>query len=75
MQALVETSCIRCGKIRIFKRKWKEVIGKGAAITHIETVCPDAKCQKIVDAKFAEMRERRLLMENRLRERTAAKSN
>jgi len=63
LQTQKETPCIRCGKERIFKRKWKEV-GKGAVITHVETVCPDPSCQKIVDEDFAAKRERRMRLEN-----------
>ncbi len=65
MQKVAESSCIRCGKVRVFKRKWKEIPEKGAAIIHIETTCPDLECQKIVDAQFAEKREKRLLSEAR----------
>ena len=61
----MDSVCIRCGKTRIFKRKWREVLERGAAITHIETVCPDKECQKIVDAEFEEKRQKRLEMENR----------
>ncbi len=59
------TNCIRCGKPRIFKRRWKDrVDGKGQIVTHEEYVCPDRACQKIVDTKFEEMRNRRLGLEN-----------
>ena len=34
-------------------------------ITHTENVCPDAECQKRVDAKFAETRERKEASEER----------
>ena len=64
MQDYTESACIRCGKIRIFKRKWKEKV-KGPTITHIEMVCPDPECQKIVDADFAARREKRLNLENK----------
>ncbi|OGD93815.1 hypothetical protein A3F02_00630 [Candidatus Curtissbacteria bacterium RIFCSPHIGHO2_12_FULL_38_9b] len=65
MDDFQETSCIRCGKIRIFKKKWIEKLDRGSVITHIETVCPDNDCQKIVDAQFAAKRELRLAQENR----------
>lgn len=59
----VESSCIRCGKTRIFYRQWKEQVdGRGAVITHVETVCPDKDCQKLVDADFAARREKKLLL-------------
>lgn len=61
----MESVCIRCGKTRIFKRKWREILEKGPSIMHVETVCPDGECQKIVDADFAERREKRLAIENK----------
>ena len=55
-----QTVCILCGNVRVFSRKWKEKVdGKGSVVTHMESVCSDSECQKKVDAKFAEMRERR----------------
>lgn len=60
------TVCIRCGKERIFARRWTEKFeGKGTLMTSEIYVCPDAECQKIVEAKFAEMRQRRVDSENR----------
>lgn len=60
------TNCSRCGTPRVFKRRWKERIdGKGEIVTHEQYVCPDRECQKIVDAKFEEMRNRRLGLENK----------
>lgn len=62
-----ETTCIRCGKMRVYKRKWIEKPERGATITHLDSVCPDAECQKIVDADFAARREKRLAAEARVR--------
>lgn len=60
------TQCIRCGKLRVFSRKWKDrENNKGSQVTHVETVCPDSECQKLVDEKFQEMRDRRALAEER----------
>ena len=60
------TNCIRCGKPRVFSRKWKERIeGKGQIVVHEEYVCSDKECQALVDGKFEEMRNRRLLAETR----------
>jgi len=60
------TPCIRCGKMRIFSRTWKErPDNRGNVLTFTESVCPDKDCQKIVSAMFAEKREKRLEMENR----------
>ena len=70
MTVLAETVCIRCGKTRIVKRVWKEKLDYGSIITHSEAVCPDGECQKIVDEKFAQAREKREQMENRLSQKS-----
>lgn len=44
---------------------WKEKTEKGTDIIHEQTVCPDSECQKIVDEKFAQMREKKLLLTNK----------
>ncbi|MCR4324967.1 MAG: hypothetical protein NUV69_04755 [Candidatus Curtissbacteria bacterium] len=77
MQKQEFTECIRCGKIRIFQKKWKDrgENGKGTLMTYEQSVCPDQECQKIVDAKFQEMRDRRELMENRKKSVVLAKKN
>lgn len=52
--------------MRVFSKTWKDKLdGKGTMITHTESVCVDIECQKIVDKKFAEMREKRELSEER----------
>ena len=78
-QAQAFSVCIRCGKTRIFMKRWKDrgESGKGTVVTHEETRCPDLECQKIVDEKFQEMKDRRTQAEERKRavilERSAAK--
>lgn len=52
--------------MRIVARVWKEKLDYGSIVTHTETVCPDKKCQKLVDEKFALVRERREQLENKL---------
>jgi hypothetical protein len=59
-----ETVCIRCGKTRIFAKKWSEKTDKGQIITHEVTVCPDIECQKAVDKHFADIREKKMNMIN-----------
>lgn len=60
MAEIGQTVCINCGRLRIFSRTWKEKVeGKGSVVTHTESVCPDAECQKVVDARFAEIREKK----------------
>lgn len=54
--------CIRCGKERIISKTWKEELTNffgTSTITHTETVCPDEECQKLVEAKFAQEREKK----------------
>ena len=56
------TPCIRCGKERIVSKTWKEEVTNffgSSFITHTETVCPDEECQKIVEAKFKQEREKK----------------
>ncbi|MBI2598815.1 hypothetical protein HYW40_01155 [Candidatus Curtissbacteria bacterium] len=66
MQRQANSICIRCGKVRVFSRKWKDKEnGKGSTVTHEETICPDSECQKLVDEKFQEMKDRRALSEER----------
>lgn len=66
MPKQAETVCIRCGKLRVFYRKWKgKYEGKGTMITYQESVCPDAECQKIVNQKFAAIRELREMTEEK----------
>lgn len=45
------TPCIRCGKIRIVGKSWNEYIDK-SLISYTMTICPDPKCQKIVDKQI-----------------------
>ncbi|MBI4099872.1 hypothetical protein HY440_02590 [Candidatus Microgenomates bacterium] len=53
--------CVRCGKQRITLRKWKEKIKTASGISEVsyeETICPDPACQKIVEAKQKELRDK-----------------
>ena len=47
--------CIRCGKERVVKKTWTEKVGT-SLITYTETVCPDPKCQKIVEKQLDKKR-------------------
>lgn len=50
--------CIRCGKVRVFEKTWKEYIGNSLLI-YTRTVCVDESCQKIVDEQIALQKEKR----------------
>lgn len=68
----ISNPCIRCGKERIVSKTWKEEIQNFSGtsfITHTETVCPDKECQKILDEKFKQEKERKeaLLVEKQKR--------
>lgn len=73
--------CIRCGKTRIFLKRWKDhgENGKGPIISHEESRCPDNECQKIVDENFQVMKDRRTQSEERKKavilERSLAKKS
>lgn len=56
------TPCIRCGKERIDKKSWKEKVASfigSTTLTHTQTVCPDPKCQEIVERDFETQKKRR----------------
>lgn len=59
---IVQTQCIRCGKLRILARTWSEHIGL-SDVTYSENVCPDTECQKLVEAL---LKERRDIQTNRM---------
>jgi hypothetical protein len=44
----LQTVCIRCGKLRIVAKTWKDMIGTTQTV-FTQTVCPDSECQKIVE--------------------------
>jgi hypothetical protein len=48
--------CVRCGKPRIVKREWKEVIqtlNGPSEVAYQTTICPDPECQKLVEERQA----------------------
>lgn len=59
---MFKTVCTRCGKEGILFKKWVErpETGRGNPMTRELYVCPDSDCQKIVDEKFAQMRQKKL---------------
>ncbi len=46
------TLCIRCGSTRIVAKRWEK-----DGIIFIQTVCPDKKCQKIVERQLEKRNE------------------
>lgn len=65
------TPCIRCGKIRIEAKSWSEKLS-GTLITYTMTVCPDPQCQKIVDSKLQENKDKIEAIHNKSLERRKA---
>lgn len=57
----VSNPCIRCGKERIdgktYTKEFKTLLEK-SVITYTQTVCPDKKCQKEVEAKLELQRQK-----------------
>ncbi len=66
--------CIRCGKERKVVKTWKENSGN-SVLTYTTMVCPDAKCQEIVDRKLAALREKREATERDREQRRAFAKN
>lgn len=74
-QKLADSVCIRCGKTRVYSKKWIEKNdGRGAPVLIEQAICLDVECQKIVDEKFAAMRERREQAEDRKKSITIGKA-
>lgn len=67
--------CIRCGKERIFSKKWKEYIGK-SLVTYTANICPDPECQKIVETGLKDKKDRlETIQANSLRRRAENRRN
>lgn len=55
MQSKTSNPCTRCGKERIEGKKYKEEVATffgTSTIIHVDTICPDPECQKIVEEKL-----------------------
>lgn len=63
--------CIRCGKVRISGKSWKEKVPSGI-IVHTAFVCPDKACQKIVDSQLLRVKDKREALEEEKIQRTIA---
>ncbi|MEK7580757.1 MAG: hypothetical protein AAB512_00595 [Patescibacteria group bacterium] len=69
------TPCIRCGKDRVLAKTWKEKANdRGNVITYETYVCPDSECQKVVDQKFEDMRQKKIAHEAKKQVAAAAKA-
>jgi hypothetical protein len=55
--------CISCGQERIISKTWTETrttfSGTLQEIEHIESVCPDANCQNLIEEEFAKQKQKR----------------
>jgi len=50
--------CPRCGKQRVDGKTWSEGVGI-SKVKVVMTVCPDKKCQEIVDRQYKEDKDER----------------
>lgn len=53
--------CTRCGKQRIDGKSWTEKVEMffgTSTVVHTETMCPDPECQKIVEEKLAQQKQK-----------------
>lgn len=60
MQTPLKNPCVRCGKERILVKTWTEK-HENSLIKYTLALCPDEKCQKIVDAANNEREAKRLM--------------
>ncbi len=72
MNNITSNPCTRCGKERIVSKTWTEEIenfmGK-TTIKHMETVCPDPECQKVVDEKIDIQKKKKEALQQEREER------
>jgi hypothetical protein len=65
MQTTQHNPCTRCGRERIVKKTWKENVktySGTSPVVHVDTICPDPECQKIVDGQLAIQKEKRAVI-------------
>ena len=67
-----ESVCIRCGKQRVVAKTWEEHL-RGSILTFTSFICPDPRCQKIVDKQLADKKEKRETAEKEREERKHSK--
>ncbi len=67
MQKPYKNICYRCGKERIITRTWKEKVWD-SVIENTESICPDKKCQAIIEKDARKQKHKRLELEKRKRE-------
>ncbi len=61
MKVTPTNPCTRCGKERVEGKKYSEEIATffgTSTIVHVDTVCPDAECQKIVEEKLFALKQK-----------------
>ena len=61
MPAKTTNPCTRCGKERVEGKRYKEEVTTffgTSTIFHVDTVCPDADCQKIVEEKLEAIKQK-----------------
>ena len=67
--------CIHCGKERIVSRSWEEEMvtfsGTRVQVSHTETVCPDAECQKRVMSELDDLKQKRGDIQKKKEQRAA----
>jgi len=75
LNTIPNTSCIRCGKLRIESKKWEEYVGK-SLVVFTSNICPDPLCQKIVDGNLKDRKDYlEHIQEESLKRRAANRRN
>jgi hypothetical protein len=65
MQTTIHNPCTRCGRERVISRTWKEDVktySGTSSVVHVDTMCPDPACQKLVDDQLAVQKEKRMVI-------------
>jgi len=55
--------------MRVVAKKWNEEYGN-STIVHIDTVCPDPKCQAIVEMELNQKRDKLIALQHKTAERS-----
>ncbi|OGK12628.1 hypothetical protein A3C98_00855 [Candidatus Roizmanbacteria bacterium RIFCSPHIGHO2_02_FULL_37_15] len=67
MEKAYRNNCYRCGRERIVVKVWKEKV-ENSVIENTESICPDKKCQEVVDQEIRRQRNKHLQAENKRKE-------
>ncbi len=68
--------CFRCGTERIISKRWEEPMydyPDSPKVVHIEKICPNPDCQKLVDAELKAQQDKKDNLRKKSEERALAR--